>query len=460
MADKVQKASLNEGMIGLEIHTYLTTKEKLFCTCKASRERGLKPNIYICPTCTGQPGAKPMLPNKSAVEKAVMIGLMLGCTINNRLVWQRKHYDWPDLPKGYQNTLSGSRAFPVGVLGKFLGINIQSMHLEEDPAAWEPTTGCIDYNRSGLPLVEIVTAPDFTTSEEVVAWLKKIIHALAYLRAVDSNAGIKVDVNVNIPGKTQRVEIKNINSLENIGEAIDYELQRQAREGGKEQETRRFDAEKGKSLVMRIKEGQDDYRFIVDPDLEELSISEEFIREIEKHLPETPEKKLDKLIRKYKIDKKNAEILAKNIEIVEFFEQVAQKIDSQFALPWINIELLRLLNYHKKNLNEVDIKSEHFAELLRLIREGIITPLKGKEILNTFYPRSVMPGVGNEGKISDEGKLENIISEVIAKNSKAAGDFKNGEKKAFDFLMGQVMAVTKKRADFNVAREILGRLLK
>ena len=202
-----------EGMIGLEIHTYLTTREKLFCKCRVSREKGTRANTFICPICTGQPGAKPMLPNKNAVEKAVKIGLMLGCTINERMKWQRKHYSWPDLPKGYQNTLSGPRANPVGINGKFHGIKIREMHLEEDPAAWDPNTGRVDYNRSGLPLVEIVTEPDFSTSEEVVEWLKILLKNLEYLKAVSSNAGIKADVNVNIAGKTERVEIKNVNSI-------------------------------------------------------------------------------------------------------------------------------------------------------------------------------------------------------------------------------------------------------
>jgi len=243
----MKKNQHTEGMIGLEIHTYLITKEKLFCQCKATRQKGTKPNIYICPICTGQPGAKPMLPNKTAVEKAVQVGLMLDCTINNTLLWMRKHYSWPDLPKGYQNTLSGERAFPIGENGKFHGITISSMHLEEDPAAWDPKTGRVDYNRSGLALIEIITDPEFSTAEEVGAWLKRLLHNLQYLKAVRKDAGIKVDVNVNIPNKTKRVEIKNVNSVENIMAAITHELQRQEKEGGKKQETRRYDAKSGKN---------------------------------------------------------------------------------------------------------------------------------------------------------------------------------------------------------------------
>src|SRR3989344_7223699 len=266
-----------KGMIGLEIHTYLITKEKLFCKCIASRKKGLAPNTLICPTCCGQPGAKPMLPNKSAVVKAIEIGLMLGCIIQKKLEWQRKHYDWPDIPKGYQNTISGGKSKGVGVGGKFNGIRIRGMHLEEDPASWDPETGAVDYNRSGLPLVEIVTEPDFTSAEEVKDWLTKLVHSLSYLKIVDSDAGIKVDVNVSLRGKTERTEIKNVNSIEDIGRAIEYELARQEKEGNKKKETRRFDSESGKTIVMRAKEEGEDYRFISDPDLEIIFISDKMI---------------------------------------------------------------------------------------------------------------------------------------------------------------------------------------
>lgn len=450
-----------EGMIGLEIHTYVLTKEKLFCRCAASRERGLKANSNVCAICTGQPGAKPMMPNKTAVEKAVQIALMLGCSVNEEVFWQRKHYDWPDMPKGYQNTISGSSAISLGVKGKFAGIGIWSMHLEEDPAAWEPSTGCVDYNRSGLPLVEIITAPEFKNAEEVISWLKKLVHSLAYLKAADSNAGIKVDVNVNIPGKTERVEIKNINSLESIGRAIEYELERQEKEGNSKKETRRFDDVKGKTMKMRDKEGADDYRFIIDPDLPEIVLGKSFVDKIRKAMPETPEKKLEKLVKKYKIDEKNASILAKNIDIVEFFEKIADGVDAEFALPWVTIELLRVLNYNKKKLDEVDIKVEHFTALLKMIKEGKITVLQGKQMLNGFYPRSSMPqSSASSGKITDEKEIEKIALKAIEKSPKAVEDYKKGEKNALNFILGEVMKLSQKRADFAVARKVIERLLK
>ncbi len=469
------------GMIGLEIHVYIITKEKLFCRCIASRERGLKPNINICPTCTGQPGAKPMLPNEEAVKQAIRIGLMFGCKINKEMRWQRKHYDWPDLPKGYQNTISGAYAVPVGEDGKFYGIRIRSIHLEEDPAAWEPDTGCVDYNRSGLPLVEIITEPDFETSEEVTDWIKSLLHNLAYLRSIDSNAGIKVDVNVNLenvkfsspeisrrqekisglPGKTERVEIKNLNSVDSIMRAIDYELERQIREGS-ERETRRFDAEKGKSFRMRGKEEQEDYRFITDPDLQDIVLDSLIIEKLKESLPESPENKLEKIIRKYKIGKSDAEVLTKHIDIAEFFEKVVERgIDAKFALPWITVELLRFLNYNKTSLSRVDLKVEHFVELLNSVKSGKISVLKGKQILNQFYPKSFsIRELGKkEERISDRGELEKVVKDVINKNKKAVEDYRAGGERAFNYLMGEIMKKTSRRADFKIAGEILREML-
>ena len=470
-----------KGMIGLEIHAYPITREKLFCRCRASREKGTKANSNICPICVGQPGSKPMMANEEAVKKAVMVGLMLGCKINQGLVWQRKHYDWPDMPKGFQNTISGPKMVGVGELGEFFGIGIRSMHLEEDPAAWDPESGKVDYNRSGLPLLEIITEPDFATAEEVVGWLRKLVHSLSYLKAIEKDAGIKVDVNVNlenvkfssptttkkhevagIPSKTERVEIKNVNSIENIGKAIEYEFERQSNEGGTQKETRRFDAQKGKTIVMRKKEGADDYRFISDPDLVDVIIEKKFVGDIEKGLPESPEEKLERFIKKHKIGKADASVLAKNIDIAEFYEAVLEKskLPVAFVTPWVTVELLRHLNYNKTTLDNVDIAVGDFVNLLKLVKDGTITEQQGKGILNKFYPKSFDPSKGVKEKISGTGELEKVVKSVIAKNGKAVEDYKAGEKKALHYLMGQVMKETKGRADFSVVQKLLKNLLK
>jgi len=448
--------------IGLEIHGYVLTKEKLFCNCKA--EHGLKyfkPNTNICPICTAQPGAKPMLPNNVAVEKSVQIALILGCKINEKLIWQRKHYSWPDLPKGYQNTLSGPYSTPTGIKGNFLGIGITECHLEEDPAAWNPLTGEIDYNRSGSPLIEIVTEPDFKSSKEVIEWLKQLSITLGYIKAIDKSSGLKADVNISIPNG-KRVKIKNINSQKNIQQAIEYEINRQEKELPKVKETRMFDEKEAITVKMRSKENAEDYRFISDPDLPVIILEKNRIVKIKSSLPEIPQEKIKRLIKKHKIEKKSAEILTKNLDIAEFFEKVVEKINPKLAVPWITVELLRVLNYEKKTLEEVHIEPQHFIELLGLIEQNKITELKAKEILNKFIPNSFSPK--NEAqkntKISGIEEIEKFTKQAIRENKKAVEDYKSGKQEALNFLVGQVMKLSNKRADFKVTREIIEKILK
>ncbi len=452
-----------KAMIGLEIHGYIETDEKLFCTCRNFHDmKQIKPNVNICPVCTGQPGSKPMLPNASAISKILQIGLMLNCKPNlvsdgKNLVFQRKHYNWPDMPHGYQRTISGAHSIPVAEDGKFLGIRIRGVHLEEDPAAWNPDTGKIDYNRAGSPLVEIVTEPDFKTADEVAGWLRQLVLTLSYIKVLNKDAGIKADVNVNIKGLSERAEIKNVNSIKEIVKAINSELKRHEKEKPKGMETRRWNSESEKTELMRTKEGQADYRFIPDPDLPVIKIDLKRVAGLEKELPESPMEKLDKIIKKHKIDKKNAEILIKNLEIAELYEQVIKKVDAKFALPWITVEWFGVLNFNKKSMGDVKMDSKHFVELLDLLKKGKITPLKAKDILRKFIPKSFSPGkeVGKVGRIDDKNELKKIVSKVLEKNKKSVEDYKKGEKKAFNFLMGQVMRATQKRADYQVVRKIL-----
>jgi len=449
--------------VGLEIHAYLLTNEKLFCRCKASRERGLIPNTLICPVCTGQPGAKPMSPNSTVIQRAIQIALILNCKVNSNLPWMRKHYNWPDLPKGYQNTMSGAHATPLGLNGKFEEINIESMHVEEDPASWDPKTGTVDYNRSGLPLVEIVTAPDFKSADEVYYWVNKLVHALSYLKAVDTNAGIKADVNVSLideEGKqlTERVEIKNITSIEAMKSAVLFEHERQLKEGSV-RETRRFDELKGITMRMRGKEKAEDYRFIVDPDLSSVIISKELIEQQNKLIPELPSVKLDKLIKKYKIDSKDASVLSKDLDITLFFESVAKHFKGKFAIHWITVELFRVLNYNDKKFKDVSISVEHFVKLIKMVESGKITELQAKQILNKFIDGSFDP-TNTQGKISNVKELEPIVKKIVDSNKKVVLDYKKGDIKSMNFLLGEIMKSTNKRADFKIAKEILEKLLK
>jgi aspartyl-tRNA(Asn)/glutamyl-tRNA(Gln) amidotransferase subunit B len=450
--------------IGLEVHGYINTNEKLFCRCKTAHgAKFSKPNTNICPVCTSQPGSKPLVPNSSAIDKAIQIALILKCKVNQKLIWQRKHYNWPDLPKGYQNTISGAYAIPNGEKGEFLGIRIREVHLEEDPAAWNPKTGEIDYNRSGLPLIEIVTEPDFTSSEQVTDWLKQLVATLGYIKVLDKNAGIKADTNISLPElKGERVEVKNVNSIRNIKATIEHEIVRQKSDVPKVQETRMFDELKGITIKMRSKEQAEDYRFISDPDLPAIVIEKSRIDKIASSIPETPQEKLKKLISKYKIEEKYAKILTKKIDIAEFFEKIIEKTNPNLASQWTTLELLSVLNYNKKEFEEVDIKPEHFTELLKLIESKKLTELKAKEILRGWKEKSSSPSKEAESnaKISSEGELEKACKEIIKENPNAADDYKKGKKESLNFLIGKVMQKTNKRADFIIVKIVLERLLK
>ncbi len=454
-----------QPLIGLEIHGYLETKEKLFCRCRNYHDmKIIKPNTNICPVCTGQPGSKPMLPNSSAINKILQIGLMLNCKpnlIENKkpLIFQRKHYSWPDMPIGYQRTVSGAYSIPVVENGKFLGIRIREVHLEEDPAAWNPEKGTIDYNRAGAPLVEIVTEPDFTSSEQVETWLRQLILTLSYIKSLNKDAGIKSDVNVNIKELTERTEIKNVNSITEIVKSIDSEINRHLKEKPIKQETRRWNSETMKTELMRTKEQAADYRFIPDPDLPVIKITKQRIEKIKEQLPETPIEKLDKIIKKYNLDKKNAEILTKNLEIAELYEKIIEKIEPKFALPWITVEWFSVLNYNKKTMDDPDlnINPEHIIELLQALKQNKITPLKAKDILRKFIPKSFSPKqeLSSSEKIGDKNELSKIIRDILSKNKKVVEDYKSGEAKALNFLIGQIMQATNKQADYQVVRKVL-----
>lgn len=450
--------------IGLEIHGYLDTIEKLFCKCSTNSDD--HQNTHICPICTGTPGSKPMAPNNEAIKKVIQIALVFGSKINlENIIWQRKHYDWADNPKGYQTTISGAHATTNAIGGKFKGINITELHLEEDPAQWNPQTGKINYNRSGLPLVEIVTEPEFKNSAQVIEWLKELLLSLSYIKAVRKNAGIKVDVNVSTYG--QRVEMKNINSLEKIKMALDYEILRQLENHEKgivqTQDTMAFDEESGKTIKMRSKEGAADYRFIPDPDLPKIKVDEKLIKEIQSNLPEMPEVKLTRLLEEHHVDEKSAKILTKNLELVEFFEELINEgIDIKKGLSWVTIELLRVLNYNKKTLEDADveIKPAHLAELIKAANDGKITVLKAKQIMNDFVPKSFSLKE-NETEVSNISKeaVENLCKQVISENIHVVEEYKSGKDASLNFLIGQVMRLSSRRADFKQVTEIIKKLI-
>ncbi len=450
--------------IGLEIHGYLRmskTKKKLFCNCNINQDS--ESNTNVCPVCTAQPGSKPMLPNKEAVDKIIKCGLFLDCKISKKLMFQRKHYDWPDLPNGFQKTMSGSYSFPVGTKGTFLGIGIQQIHLEEDPAKWDPKTGLVDYNRCGFPLAEIVTDPDFTSPEQVVEWLKSLLNALSYIDAIDSASGIKCDVNISIPPNYIRAEIKNVNSLKSIAAAINFEVKRQHSEKMDSQETRMWNDEKQATFFMRKKEQAADYRFIPEPDLPTIFLEEKYIQSLNKTLPEKPDQKIKKF-EKAGISKENAKIIASDISLAELFETVLKKIDPKLAERWFRSELLRVLNYQEKAAHEVPMTSENLVELLDLLQKGDITDTVAKKILEQLMEKSFSPKefIKKQGlqKVDNSNELESMCKKALDSNPKAIEDFKKGEEKALNFLVGQIMKQTKGAADPAKVLSILKKLIK
>lgn len=449
--------------IGLEVHCYLVTKEKLFCRCPTNYKIAeVKPNTNICPICTAQPGSKPMLPNAEAFHKVIAIALMLGCKINKEVVWQRKHYDWPDLPKGFQDTISGAYSKAIGEEGTFFGIRIRAVHLEEDPARWDPSTGLVDYNRCGLPLAEIVTEPDFVSAKQTREWLNQLLIMLSYIKAVDKDAGIKADINISTTG--ERVEIKNVNSIYNIERAIGYEAMRQEEQKRKgewiERETRTFDEAKKITITMRAKEEAEDYRYIPEPDLPILEISKKIVEEIQKGLPEAPSLKIKRFLKQYKIEEKQASVLSSNLEVADFFEKVTEYVDAKIAARWIMIELLRILNYNNKQLHDVDIKAEHFAELLNAVEKKEITELKAKQLLNEFVPKSFSISRKKEISLISKEEIEKLCEGVIKKENKAVVDYKAGKEETLNYLIGKVVEASKRRAESKIVREILLGMIK
>ncbi len=457
-----------EVKIGLECHCYLNmeNRTKLFCNDLIDSEA--KPNSNICPICTAMPGCKPMLPNGEALRKITAVALMLNCKLNRRLLFQRKHYSWPDLPSGYQRTMSGSYSTPVGENGEFLGIGISDVHLEEDPARWDPEEGTVDYNRSGLPLVEIVTKPEFKSAEQVREWLNRLVTALGYVNAIDAGAGIKSDVNVSIAPLFNRVEIKNVNSFKSIMRAIVYEIGRQEREAkaGKriEQETRAWNDEEGLTVFMRSKEQALDYMFIPEPDLPAVHLNDDFINSIKKMLPEKPHEKVRRYVEELKIDRTDAEIISSELVLAELFEEVAKEVSPVLAAQWLRKELKRVANYNHKELSELDIESKHIIQLLKLVDTGQITPAVARDILEKLILKSfdVEEYVKKQGllAVSDKAHLEELCAEAVAENPGAAEDYRKGNEKALNFIVGAVMKKTKGKATPKEVREIIKSMLK
>jgi len=454
-------------VIGLEIHVELDTTTKLFCGCPTKGNE--KPNTRVCPTCLGHPGSKPVV-NAKAVGFALQLAMALQCTIAPSLIFSRKSYFYPDLAKNYQITQYEEPLGEEGVLaieGKKIGIT--RVHLEEDPASLvhEKSSVLIDYNRSGNPLVEIVTKPELYSAEEARDFMKKLLSILNYLDIFDEEGIIKADANVSLKkGKYVRHEIKNITGFKEIERALHYEIQRQQMEleSGKKlrQETRGWNPERGITFPMRLKELEEEYGYIIDPDLVGIDITDEMKQKAEESLPELAGEKIKKFT-DMGIDKGDAEVLAQDRLMAELFERVSKKVDKVLAARWIRLELGRVLNYHKKTVADDVVDEEQFIVLLRLLQDGKITTRVGQKLMDTLAEKSfdVAKHVKKERLevVSDTKALEKICKAVVDGNKKAVEDYLKGEQKSFQFLVGQVMAKTKGQANPQEINRILKKLV-
>lgn len=464
----------NDIVIGLEIHVELNTQTKLFCGCPTQGSE--EPNTRTCVTCLGMPGSKPVL-NKKAVEHAIKLCLALNCKMSKELIFSRKSYFYPDMSKNYQVT---QYEMPLGQKGKLKlrgeEVGITRVHMEEDPASLVHPAGMqrspyvlVDYNRSGNPLVEIVTEPELKSAGQAREFMKQLITTLGYLKIFDVNEGIiKADANVSIKESGYvRQEVKNITGFKEIERALNYEIERQKKEvseGKKlEQETRSWDSEKGITFLLRKKETEEDYGYIMDTDLVKTDITEDMLNKINEVMPELVHDKIEKFISKHKLKKKDAEVIAAEIELAELYEAVAKEINPILAAKWLRRELVRVLNYNKKELCEIEADEKHIIALLSLVESKKITDNVAQKLLEKLIekPFDVKEYVIKEnlGAVSDSKELEKYCKEAIDENPKAVEDYKAGEEKSFNFLVGQVMRKTKGKATPKEVNEIMKKII-
>jgi len=447
--------------IGLEIHVPLRTERKMFCDCRTNYWDAKEPNVNTCPVCTGMPGAKPYPINEKAVEAVVMIAELLECRlIRDNIFVKRKHYDYPDLPSGYQRTSE-----PFGVEGKIGEVGIWEVHFEEDPGRYDLKSGRVDYNRSGVPLIEIVSAPDMKSPEDVRNFMRELVNILKYTeRVVEVGGVMRTDVNISIEGGA-KVEIKNVNSVAGAYKAIQYEIVRQKnamkRGAVVVQETRGFNEKTMVTVSQRVKETAADYRYIPDPDIPPQRLTGEYTSSIP--LPETPQLRKKRLMEKYGVREDYAATMVRDKDIADMFEVIAGGLDVELASMWVCREVLGQLNYRNIDYNESNLTSDIIIELLDAVSKGAITEAVGKKILERVIDSGESPKAIVEredlGRVSEVSELDSVVAQVITENPAAAADYNAGQGKALNFLMGKVMAKMKGRADSKVVGELLKKRL-
>ena len=471
-----------ETVIGLEVHVELATKTKIFCSC--STEFGGAPNTHTCPVCTGMPGSLPVL-NKQVVEYAMAVGLATNCSITQYCKFDRKNYFYPDNPQNYQISQlylpicrNGGVEIETAAGKKVIGIH--EIHMEEDAGKlvhdeWEDVS-IVDYNRSGVPLIEIVSEPDMRSADEVIAYLEKLRETIQYLGASDcklNEGSMRADVNISVRevGARKfgtRTEMKNLNSFKAIAHAIEGERERQIEliEMGRSvvQETRRWDDNKESSHAMRSKEDAQDYRYFPEPDLVPIVISDEWIDEVRKRQPEFRSEKLIRYKKEYDIPEYDAQIITASKHMADIFEATTELCKKPKKVSnWLMVETMRLLKENEMDAQDLKFSPKNLAELIELTEAGTINSTVAKEVFEEIFYHDVDPKQYVEEKglktVNDEGALRTTIEQIIADNPQSVADYHNGKEKAIGYLVGQTMKAMKGKADPAMVNQILKELL-
>ncbi len=471
-----------ETVIGLEVHVELATKTKIFCSC--STEFGGEPNTHTCPVCTGMPGSLPVL-NKQVVEYAAAVGLATGCQITQYCKFDRKNYFYPDNPQNYQISQlylpicrNGGVEIETENGKKIVGIH--EIHMEEDAGKlihneWDDTS-LVDFNRSGVPLIEIVSEPDMRSAEEVIAYLEKLRLIIQYLGASDcklQEGSMRADVNLSVREAGQeafgtRTEMKNLNSFRAIARAIEGEKNRQIdilESGGKVvQETRRWDDNKECSYAMRSKEDAQDYRYFPEPDLVPVVISDQWLEEIRKKQPEFRDEKRARYKEEYGIPDYDIDIITSEKRLADIFEEtIALGCKPKEVSNWLMVETMRLLKEKETDASDIRFSPAHLAALIGLVEQGKINRTVAKGVFEVMFTEDMDPVSYVEEKglsmVQDEGTLRSTIEEIVKNNPQSVEDYKGGKKKALGFLVGQTMKAMKGKADPAMVNQILLEIL-
>lgn len=469
-----------EPVIGLEVHVQMSTESKIFCGC--SNKFGSDPNTNVCPVCLGMPGVLPVL-NEKVVEFTVKAGLALNCEIRKKSVFARKNYFYPDLPKAYQISQYELPICEHGFVeietedGVKRKIGITRIHIEEDAGKLVHSDGysLVDLNRTGTPLMEIVSEPDLRSAEEARLYLQKLKTILEYVEVSDCNmeeGSMRCDANVSIRPDSNapfgtRAEIKNVNSFKNVERAIKYEQKRQEKvlkEGGTVvQETRLFNADTGATASMRGKEDAHDYRYFPDPDLVPIVLDDKFINDIKAAQPELPEAKRARFLSEYDLPSADADFLVSNKAYADFFEQAVKAHNNPKGIcNWVMGELMRRMNEKQCAINEAGVTPEQLAEVVKLVDDGKISGNIAKQVFEETADTGKKPAdiVAEKGLVqnSDAGELEGIVKQVLEANPAEAERFKNGDQKLQGFFMGQIMKASKGKANPAVVGQLLKKL--